>query len=164
MTGCLSKCTCCSIETDWFFPRTLFLQLTLLCLSLLYQTASCWPSLHVALYFLTWTEDAGGIFELSGENSPWEACADWSAEVVPVQYSVSFTVPVSLAQSYCSVAKRDKNRLGSPSRALGQLRLLPRQAWAVSFMGIRQTPGTLYLQFQLRDCGVNGTTWARGRE
>lgn len=32
--------------------------------------------LCLALYFLTWTEDVGGIFELPGENSPWEACAD----------------------------------------------------------------------------------------
>lgn len=83
-----------------------FLQLTLLCSSLFYQTPSSWSSLHVALYFLTWTEDAGGIFELPGENPPWEACS----EVVPVQYSVSFTVHASLGQSYCSVAKKKQEQ------------------------------------------------------
>lgn len=87
-------------------------------------------SAHGSMFpgILACSEGAGGRLGWPGGSSPQEACADCSAEVVPVRCSVSFTVHASLGHKCCSWTKRVKSRLGSSSRALTELRLLPRQA------------------------------------
>lgn len=78
-------------------------------------------------FWVPWGKPPGDACAAPSRLSTTAGCSTGAAGS-----SASFPLRASLGCRWCSPAKRSKNRLGSPSRALGLLRLLPRQAQGTS--------------------------------